>query len=211
VFATKWVPGTNGFQLKAFGQPYTNLLTDLIREPRLKRFKLHAASRLAPKLPGALNIEGLCATPDRKLLIGFRNPIPLGRALLIPLLNPNDLIQGRPARFDDPVLLDLGGFGVRDLGYWHDRFIIVAGSYDGSGDTRLYQWRGRGSRPERLAGVELHDFNAEAVIVYPDGRRPFQLLSDDGTRLFDGTICKKLSDPAERKYRSLWITPLPTE
>jgi len=59
------------------------------------------ASHLAPKTPGALNIEGLCATPDHKLLIAFRNPLPQSKALLIPLENPEQVIAlhlGSPHR-----------------------------------------------------------------------------------------------------------------
>jgi hypothetical protein len=35
-------------------------------------------------MPGGLNIEGLAATPDGQLLIGFRNPLSEGKALLLP-------------------------------------------------------------------------------------------------------------------------------
>src|SRR5438552_3506541 len=79
-FATTW--NDKELRLAPAGKPYQNLLIDLIREPQLKPFKLHAASRLAPKLPGALNLEALCATPDQHLLLGFRNPIPAGKALI---------------------------------------------------------------------------------------------------------------------------------
>src|SRR6185436_16331903 len=108
-------------RLAPVGRPYQNLLLDLVREPSLKRFKLGKASALAPKSAGALNIEALCSTPGQHLLIGFRNPIPERRALIVPLLNPNELIEGKRARFGEPILLDLGGLGIRDLGYWEGR------------------------------------------------------------------------------------------
>jgi len=206
-FATVWEKLSGNFQLVTSGKPYQNLLADLVRDPRLRPFKLDAASRRAPKLPDALNIEGLCATPDHHLLIGFRNPIPQGRALLVPLLNPNDLISGKAAKLGDPILLDLGGLGVRDLGYWHDRYIIVAGSYDAGDHTRLFQWHGGKTKPEPMPDIDLHHFNAEAVIAYPDGRWPFQLLSDDGMLEVNGIVCKKLPDPAQRAFRSVWVNP----
>ena len=89
-------------RLQPVGQPYTRLLADLLHEPRLQPFNLAAAARLAPKQPGGLNIEGLCATPEGHLLIGFRNPIPDGKALVVPLLNPTELIEGRAARLGSP-------------------------------------------------------------------------------------------------------------
>jgi hypothetical protein len=203
-FATTWNEAE--MRLSPVGQPYQNLLPDLQREPRLKALRLGAASRRAPKDAGGLNIEALCATPDEHLLIGFRNPIPQGRALIIPLLNPNDLLTGKPALFGNPILLDLGGLGIRDMGFWHGQYMIVAGSYDAQGKCRLFQWRGQG-QPEALHETELKGFNAEAVIVYPGQHSEFQLLSDDGTVEIDGVCCKKLPDWTKRRFRSVWITP----
>ena len=204
-FGTTWNEAE--MQLSPVGEPYQDLLQDLLREPRLKRFKLGSASKLAPKLPGALNIEALCGTPDRRLLIGFRNPIPQARALIVPLLNPNDLLAGKSAHFGDPILLDLGGLGIRDLGYWQGRYIIVAGSFDAQGKSRLFEWTGGKAKPTPITHAELKNFNAEAVIVYPDHRWPFQLLSDDGTLEIDGICCKQLPDPTQRRFRSVWVTP----
>lgn len=204
-FATTW--NEKGMRMAPVGKPYQDLLLDLLREPRLKPFKLTAASRLAPKLPGALNIEALCATPSQHLLIGFRNPIPQGRALIVPLLNPNDLLAGKPAQFGWPILLELGGLGIRDIGYWQGRYLIVAGSFDAQGESRLFQWGGGKAKPEPIVQVNLEGFNAEAVIIYPDHRWPFQLLSDDGTMEIDGVSCKKLPDPNQRRFRSVWVTP----
>jgi hypothetical protein len=98
-FATT-ISASNGVAaVNPVGLPYANLLADLLSEPRLKQFNLAAASRRAPKTKNALNIEGLCATPAGHLLIGFRNPNPRGQTLLVPLLNPAELIEGRTARF----------------------------------------------------------------------------------------------------------------
>jgi hypothetical protein len=54
---------------------------------------LEAAEKLPPKAKGGLNIEGLAATPDQELLIGFRNPIPEDKALVLVLTNPKDLLE----------------------------------------------------------------------------------------------------------------------
>jgi hypothetical protein len=206
LFATRMMR-TNGIvRLVPVGKPYMNLLSDLVHEPRLSPYRLATASRLPPKARGALNIEGLCATPNTNLLIGFRNPIPQGRALLVPLRNPFEVVAGRPARFGDPILLDLGGQGIRDIGFWQGHYIIIAGAFDGSSHSRLYFWNGDEAAPKRVEGVHLKGINPEAVVVYPQNNDAFQLLSDDGTMLINGVDCKKLSNPMQRRFRSVWVS-----
>jgi len=196
-----------GPRIVPVGRPYTKLLRDLVRDRNLIPFRLDLASRLPPKDPGALNIEGLCATPDNHLLIGFRNPIPQGRALLVPMLNPNQVVAGSSALFGEPILLNLGGRGIRDIGFWHGKYLIIAGSYDAEGVSQVYLWKGGKAEPELMPGIDLHKINPEAVVVYPGEPRSFQLLSDDGTKLIDETICKRLTDPMQRRFRSVWVTP----
>ena len=87
-FATDIRTNEHGIQILPAGKPYKDLLDDLTGAEQLKQFGLKFAAARAPKSPGGLAIEGLAATPDGHLLIGFRNPIPKGRALLVPLLNP---------------------------------------------------------------------------------------------------------------------------
>src|SRR6185436_18969164 len=52
-------------------RPYTNLVADL--ESKFVGYSFDKVSMMKPK-KGGLNIEGLSATPDGKLLIGFRSP-----------------------------------------------------------------------------------------------------------------------------------------
>ena len=58
-FATKFTVTNDSVKMVPVGKPYPWLLDDLLREPKLARFGLAAASQRAPKEPGALNIEGL--------------------------------------------------------------------------------------------------------------------------------------------------------
>lgn len=208
LFATDIVQTQGKPRLTPVGTPYRDLLLELAHDPRFADYHLERASQMAPKTKGALNIEGLCATAEKHLLIGFRNPVAEGRALVVPLLNPSEVVLGKTARLGDPILLDLGGLGIRDMAFADGRYLIIAGHYDGKGQSRLFTWSGHKSRPEKLPGINLRGLNAEAVVFYPDkGFRQFQLLSDDGTRRHGSKPCKELANPAEKRFRSVWIAP----
>jgi len=193
--------------LTPVGKPYRNLLDDLIRDPRFAPFHLAEAAQFAPKVAEALNIEGLAAMPDGSLLIGFRNPIPQGRALLIPLLNPNEVIAGKTARFGPAIQLDLGGLGIRDIAFHDGTYLISAGSYHGGGPFGFYRWSGPGTPPERLPVADLGDYHPEVVLVYPNpGWREVQILSDDGQRVVNGVSNRDLP-PRQKTFRSFWLAP----
>ncbi len=205
-FATEIARGTNGVRLAPIGRPYKSLLHDLVSDPRLKPFDLAAAARRAPKEPNAFNIEGLCARPDATLFIGFRNPIPGGKALLVPLLNPAAMITGGTANLGDPVLLDLGGQGIREIAQWNGRYLIVAGPIKEQGESRVFEWAGGTTVPRLFADAHLKDFNAEAIVFYPArGWSEIQILSDDGTRSIGEKKGKELNDPVQQTFRSSWL------
>lgn len=159
-----------------------------------------------PKAADALNIEGLGATPEGHLLIGFRNPIPQGKALLIPLLNPNDVIAGQRPSFGAALRLDLGGLGIRDIALCERTYVIIGGPYDGRGNFELFKWDGTNSAPERIKVKHLNRYNPEALVIYPDaGLREFQVLSDDGTLPVNGVPGKLVQDFSKKKFRSFWL------
>jgi hypothetical protein len=208
LFATDIKVSADTVELVPAGQPCERLLDDLLADSRFDCFHLAAAARLAPKEPGALNIEGLAATPQGQLLIGFRNPVPDGKALLIPLQNPNEVIQGKPAQFGSPVQLDLAGLGIRDIACWDGEYVIIAGPFDGGKRFHLYRWAGPGASPTAIKAPGLNEYHPEALICYPQtGAREFQVLSDDGTRLIGDCPCKELPDPRQRVFRSVWAAP----
>jgi hypothetical protein len=199
-FATDITTDEQGVNLVPVGRPYRDLLRDLIEEKQLEPFQLEEAAARAPKSAGGLSIEGLSATPDGHLLIGFRNPVPQGRALLVPLLNPDAVVQGNRARFGPPIRLDLGGLGIRDMAFWEGEYLIIAGPFDGKGQSRPYRWAGGDASPRMLDRISLKGFNAEAIVIYPDyGLRQVQLLSDDGS---EGT--PRLG---QKQFRSIWVSP----
>jgi len=200
------VNGQGRVELRSVGRPYTRLLNDLSADARLAKFGLGAGSLLAPKDAGGLNIEGLCATPEGELLIGFRNPIPGERALIVPLKNPGELIEGKRARFGDPVLLDLGGRGVRDIALVGGGYLIIGGSFAGGGKFHLYSWAGGTNAAQKIPEAKFKGANPEALLAYPGAPEgEFQILSDDGTRQIAGEDCKLIKDPARKWFRSFWL------
>lgn len=201
LFATD-VISTNGTQtLVPVGRIYSNLLRDLATEPRFAEYQFIRASQRAPKAAGGLNIEGLAATPEGHLLIGFRNPIPGGKALIIPLLNPEEVVEGRKGLFGAAICVDLKGMGIRSMTPFEENYLIVAGSNESEGVSQLYVWNGRSESatllsPRGLAG------NPEGLAVLKEGgKRKLFVVSDDGTETIAGRDCKKLKDPALKVFR----------
>lgn len=205
-FATTVVENSGGFDIKPVGRPYGGLLPDLANDPKIAGFKLSVAATLAPKTKGALNIEGLCATPEGYLLLGFRNPVPQGKALIVPLLNPGELIAGQPARFGPPALLELGGFGIRSIAASSGKYLIVAGSYDNDGQSVLYEWMGGEDKPRPLERTELLGLNAEAIEFFRDrDTERLLVVSDDGAKLVGGKPCKQLKDSKLKSFRAVTL------
>jgi hypothetical protein len=206
-FATD-IAVTNGeVTLTPVGKPCRRLLDDLLRDSRFAEFHLAEASTRAPKEPEALNIEGLSATPEGHLLLGFRNPAPNGKALLIPLLNPNEVVEGKPARFGGATLLDLDGLGIRDMAFFDGAYFIIAGPWHTGGKFQFYRWAGEDSKPEKFDVRHLGDYNPEAIIIYPQkGFHEIQILSDDGSRAVNGIPGKELGDSAPKNFRGFWLT-----
>ena len=171
-FATELKDG----HLVPVGKPYAKLLDDMIAAPQLQQFGLTEASGKMPEDVGALNIEGLAATPQGGLLIGLRNP----GALVIELLNPAEVIEGQPAVLGAGIELDLGGLGIRSLELVGSAYMIVAGPPADTGHFALYQWSGNpADKPVSLGHQDFEQVRPEALFVIP-GTRQVQLLSDDG-------------------------------
>ena len=174
----------------------------------LSDYELSKAAKKTPEQFGGLNIEGLCATPQGTLLIAFRNPIPDKKALLIPLENPNEIIHSKSARLGKPILLDLGGLGIRSIEYCEilKKYLIIAGSYNNKSNFRLYKWSGISTEePEHVKRIDFNDLHPEALIVYPKETK-VQILSDDGTKRINEQECKEL-DEEVRSFRSIWAIP----
>jgi hypothetical protein len=219
-FATGISRNTGGVTIEPAGKPYNNLLDDMAADERLERFKLDDAAKRAPESEGGLNIEGLADVPEaHALLIAFRNPIPDGKALVVPLLNPADLVErdGTRAKFGDPVLLPLGGRGVRSIDYHPTRktYLIIAGAHNDDKNFVLFEWSGNAAdAPKELAAGKMDGLNPEALFVAmgPEqangtGVPPqVQILSDDGGEPVGNVDCKD-APPEQRSFRGAWFIP----
>lgn len=192
-------------ELTPVARPVTTLLDDLASVPALAPFHLGEAAQMAPESPGGLNIEGLAATPDNGLWIAFRSPVPNERALLVPLSNPAEWVAGGRGSWGDPVQLDLGGAGVRDMVWTGREYFILGGNSGDGGKTRLFRWAGPGAEPVLLKVPGLKDLNPEALVAFGTPEKPrLLILSDDGNRKSNDT-----RNPAQRSFRMLWVDPVP--
>lgn len=195
-----------GAKISLTAPAVTDLLSALLHEPSLKPFNLDQAATKPPKAPGGLNLEGMTGMPGDRLLLGFRNPLPANRALLLILRNPTSILQGAKPELERPILLDLAGRGVRGLSYWQGQYWLAAGDFAETPNPALYRWPGPGSLPMEM-GIDLpSEFNIEAFYT-PDSRLDFMLLSDDGNMNIDGKPCKKLKDAKQKFFRGLWVKP----
>ena len=192
------------------GRVFGGLANALVADTALARYGIAAAAQ-RPEEAGGLNVEGLAATPDRRLLIGFRSPVPEGGALVVPIENPADVIfRERQPRLGRPMTLALGGRGIRSIEYVPAMraYVLVAGSANGGRDFALYRWSGAATdAPRLLGGVPLGGLSPEGIVV--DSAHPDRLLllSDDGGRRIGGRDCKE-SDDSRKFFRSV-VVPLP--
>jgi len=201
LFATKLTGVGRAAKLEIAGEVYTQLVDDLLKDSTLAPFDLAKAATLAPKAEGGLNIESL-ATDRGKLWIGFRNPQSKAKdALLVPLLNPTEIIKkGALAKLGDPLLLNLGGLGVRDMVAWNDGFLIIGGDFvdrfaPGAKPSRVFSWK-PGTEPKDI-GVDFGDLNPEAIMIMGEGDKArILILSDNGK--YPGRNGKKA-------FRGVWL------
>ncbi len=209
-FANRMWLDNGGIEHEQYGEAYTRLLDDLLDAESLRAFHFKEAMTLAPKESGGFNIEGLTRTADNSLMIGLRNPIINGRAVLLTIKNPQDVIlHGRRCAISEPILLDLHGLGIRSIEYWDSRelYVIIAGSFSSDRDYKLFTWSG-GHNAEPIFITDLADiiYNPESIVIYPDINDRIHVLSDDGSEKRGKKQCKKLKNSDKEKYfKSIWL------
>lgn len=184
---------------------YHDLALDMVEAPELRGLELDTAvmaeskkeKQLAPKKNG-LNIEGLAAAPDGcSLLIALRNPRLDDGAVLVPLLNPAEVLQeGKRPRFGEPIVLDLTmkaegkpiNLSIRSIEYCRQKgaYLIIGGPQNDLKCFAMFSWSGdRNDPPELLEAATnairaIPGFAPEAIVEYTMSGK-IQLLSDDGS------------------------------
>ncbi|MBA3755794.1 MAG: DUF3616 domain-containing protein [Nitrosomonas sp.] len=207
-FATEIETIDGQFNLKPIGKPFVGLVKALEDSAGLKDYHLGKAAKHAPESRNGLNIEGLTKTPQGHLLIGFRNPIPQGKALLVPLENPQAVIAGHEKpKLGNPIFLALNGLGIRSIEYSDTKgaYFIIAGPYDDNGRFQLYQWSGNPFETPELIKMDFHKLRPEALVVYPQQKAKIQIISDDGSESINNQNCKGLAKVQDKSFRSIWV------
>ncbi|MCK1481411.1 DUF3616 domain-containing protein [Bradyrhizobium sp. 193] len=206
LFATTVAVQDGKVTLTPVGTAYRDLRSDLIAAPQLGKYDLTVAATIAPEDPGGFNIEGLAATPDDRLLLGFRNPITeKGKALVVPIGNPKEVILGKKAQIGMPIEIVLDGKGIRSIEFNQERnlYFIVAGPYGDVGSFALYTWSGQPEKdPGIVKGVDLGTLSVEAIYFAPGDNMQLHIISDDGGRKINGKDCKKV-DPKAQSFRAM--------
>ncbi|MCL4787996.1 MAG: hypothetical protein KJ070_14585, partial [Verrucomicrobia bacterium] len=83
-----------------------------------------------------------------------------------------------------------------------NRYFIIAGSYNGEGQSFLYEWNGNNDEPQRLVRAELAALNPEAIeVLIEHGVDRLLVVSDDGTLQIGGRNCKDVKDPNLKYFR----------
>jgi len=182
-------------------------------------FTNSAKEGVDPKTINGFNAEGMVFGPDNTTLyIGFRAPlVPTAnrtKAVIAPIQNfeswfNNGSPSGTPA-ISAPIELDLGGRGIRDIiRLSNSKYVIAAGSYDGTQIPAIYTWTGNaGDAPVAQSSFDLTGQNAEAVVPVNQGGQlaldRLQIISDDGDKVFynDAIAAKDLTQDNFKKFSS---------
>ena len=164
-------PGLQGLEIL---EPPQDLTDVLLASPAVRAVLNKVVRKRAPKA-GGVNIEGLAATAEGGLLLGFRSPLSAakglkGKAMMVHLLPDGDRFSVQSVSW-----LDLGNRGVRDIIRHADGYVLIAGSVKSGGEFALYAWDGFSKRAEALQPIA--DLHAEALV---DAGSHWLLLSDDG-------------------------------
>ena len=195
LFVTDVERSGGGISIKVGGAVCRTLLRDLARKPAIA-----AALDFAGKGWDAIDIEGLAGTPEGGLMLGFRAPLHGKHAIIVKIRNAATLPDGEPPDLADPILVKLGGRGIRSLEEIEGGYLIVGGPRDGGSKSKLFFWSGRRhDDPVSLDAKLPRTFNPEAVFQIPDTSTTF-ILSDDGRRYRGGD-----RPPGPTHFRALLV------
>ncbi len=247
VFATD-LAGRGALASLAYAGRYDHLRTDLLAWDAANGHGLGAnalgfaaatAVGMSPDLVDGFNIEGLVLAPDGDTVyLAFRAPLlPIAartHALLVPVLDFDALVTGATpgslpagsATFGTPILLDLGGRGVRSVDRNADGDYVVTAGPPGvatgvaPSNFRLFGWDGRAEGQTFPLGYDLattgNTGSYESLVEVPTtfgAQTVLQLVADNGETVWyaDGIVAKDLAEKRHAKFRVDTIrVPMPT-
>ena len=175
-----------------------------------------------PKTADGFNIEGMVFGPDNKTLyIAFRSPLvpttSRTKAVIAPVKEFETWFNsGSPVgepNIGDPIELDLGSRGIRDIiRLPNGSYVIIGGSYGPTVMPAIFAWSGQDEEAASLiTSFEPKGLNVEGVLpVYEAGRistNKLQVLNDNGTDIFygDTILAKDLPIDNLKKFSSVII------
>lgn len=183
-------------------------------------FTASAAAGVDSKSPSGFAAEGMVFGPDNTTLyIGMRAPlVPTAtrtNAVIVPILSFetwfNDGATSGSPTLGDPIELNLGGRGIRDMiRLPNGSYIILAGNPGGSPLTSaIYKWTGYAYDAPIMISTSIDGvLNIEGVLpVSASGTlslTSLQVITDEGDDEFygDGTVAKDFNILPYRKFRS---------
>lgn len=123
------------------------------------------------------------------------------------MTNPMDVLnEGKQPKFAKPILLDLGGLGIRSIEYVSGTqavYYILAGPKS-DGEVFLYRWSGATDEvPKKLQG--FGERAAEGLTLGPDGKRLF-IVFDGGSEEIGCVKCKELDEAADKRFGTSWVS-----
>ena len=239
VFATDLTGSGANSELVYTGR-YDHLRDDLVAWDQANGHALGAnylgfadstAAGAGAKQASGFNIEGMAIAPDNSsAYVAFRAPLlptdTRTQALIVPVRNVDALVTGGglsgslaagSAQFGTPILLDLGGRGIREIvRNAAGQYLIIAGPPgDDNGvpptDFHLFTWTGNPNDRPIALDIDLTALQAggswESIVGFADTvgpATPIQLLADNGDTVFyaDGTSAKDLLEKRFAKFRS---------
>lgn len=181
-----------------------------------------SADGVLPEQNTGFNIEGLTFAPgsNTTAYVAFRAPLEpttnRTKALIVPVTNFTTIVNNSAgtgsATFGAPILLDLGGRGIRSIERNSTgEYLIIAGPTGAGNDFKLFTWTGNAAdQPEeRLADLTALQANGsfESIVTVPDNldeNSTIEVLVDNGDAIWynDGIISKDLTDINFQKFRS---------
>lgn len=136
----------------------------------------------------SFNIEGLSFHKTKgTLLLGLRSPLLKQKAILIEILNPNEMFESSiKAKFSNAISLDLNNLGIRDLAYDEVKkgFWILAGSATNrdNRDFELWFLNENMQNLKKLDNIPKIGYAEGISVITSAGKTKLLIVEDNGKK-----------------------------